>query len=199
MNKLKWIALAVILIPLSAYVVFYTTVMVLAFWTESWHAASRESAASADVIVRTSGPPNSADSIQLVPFRDAETFVKDHPGATFLIARGWEDSVVARLMRTPEGLPSASIKTKWVADTIEQITLEYMSRADDTEGSRYIATPNHVALQQVRHVGDRDGMGIVIAAIVVTPLVQLFGAIGAIVWAVRRRRKARARGVGPGV
>lgn len=46
----------------------------------------------------------------------------------------------------------------------QQISIEDMNRADDTHGTRYEASKEGVRLIRYRYVGDRDAMGVVLAA-----------------------------------
>jgi hypothetical protein len=100
----------------------------------------------------------------------ANTFVRDHPNCTFLIPRGHEQEISAQL---EHNVAWVRLEVKDLSEGRQRITLEDMNRADDTYGTQYEATHNEVRVKYVRFVGDREIMGAVLNAALLTALVHI--------------------------
>ena len=69
-------------------------------------------------------------------------------------------------------LASLSLEVKQLPGGAQQILIEDMDRTDDSHGTRYEATKDGVRLIRYRFVGDRDAMGVVLAAMVLSVLLN---------------------------
>jgi hypothetical protein len=66
-----------------------------------------------------------------------------------------------------------------------------MDRTDDSHGTRYEASKEGVRLIRYRFVGDRDAMGVVLAAMVLSFLLNGIALVCAAGWFIYQWRKGR--------
>jgi hypothetical protein len=186
-----------ILLPVSFFVVFWASAFLLAQWDEAWRPAWMGDGAGAEAIVILPADAPPGFSAELVPFSMAKDFVATHPGATFLIPRSEQSAdqqstgqQMGQQNREQQGGPQGALRQKEVEEQLrsklaqlsldvkqlpsraQQISIEDMDRTDDTHGTRYEASKDGVRLIRYRFVGDRDAMGVVLAAMVLSVLLN---------------------------
>lgn len=71
----------------------------------------------------------------------------------------------------------------------QQISIEDMDRTDDTHGTRYEASQTGLRLIRYRFVGDRDAMGVVLAAVALSFLLNSIALVCVAGWFIYRWRK----------
>jgi hypothetical protein len=82
-----------------------------------------------------------------------------------------------------------SLEVKQLPGGAQQISIEDMDRTDDTHGTRYEASKDGVRLIRYRFVGDRDAMGVLLAAMVLSFLLNVIALICVGGWFIYRWRK----------
>lgn len=205
----KRLLVALLLFPVSFTVVFWTSTFLLAHWDEAWRPAWMGDGAGAEaiVIVPADAPPGF--SAELVPFSMAKDFAASHPGSTFLIPRSEQSTGqydeqqtqqpdTLRQKEVEEQLRSKlawlSLDVKHLPGVAQQISIEDMNRADDTHGTRYEASKEGVRLIRYRFVGDRDAMGVLLTAMVLSFLLNVVALICVYGWFIYRWRKGSQPG-----
>jgi hypothetical protein len=200
---------ALILFPVGFFVVFWSSTFLLAQWDEAWRPAWMGDGVGAEVIVilPADGPPGF--SAELVPFSMAKDFAARHPGATFLIPRSQQGAGQQSTgqQSQQQGQPQDALRQKEVEEQLrpklaslsldvkqlpggaQQISIEDMDRTDDTHGTRYEASKDGVRLLRYRFVGDRDAMGVVLAAMVLSFLLNGIALVSVAGWFIYRWRK----------
>jgi hypothetical protein len=157
----KRLLVALILFPVSFFVVFWSSTFLLAQWDEAWRPAWLGDGAGAEAIVIMPADTPPGFSAEVVPFSMAKDFVARHPGATFLIPRSEQSTnqqstgqqstdqqarqhdtlqqkEVEEQLRSK--LASLSLDVKQLPGGPQQISIEDMDRTDDTHGTRYEAS-----------------------------------------------------------
>ena len=201
---------ALILFPVSFSVVFWASTFLLAQWDEAWRPAWMGNGAGAEAIVILPADTPPGFSAELVPFSLAKDFAANHPGATFLIPRseqGAEQQSTGQQNMGQQGpqqdmlrekeveeqlrpkLASLSLDVKQLPSGAQQISIEDMDRTDDTHGTRYEASKDGVRLIRYRFVGDRDAMGVLLAAMGLSFLLNLVALVCVAGWFIYRWRK----------
>jgi hypothetical protein len=193
-----------ILFPVGFFVVFWASTFLLAQWDEAWRPAWMGDGVGAQAIVILPADTPPGFSAELVPFSMAKDFAANHPGATFLIPRSEQG---AEQQSTDEHLQQDALRQKEVEDQLrlklaslsldvkqvpggaQQISIEDMDRTDDTHGTRYEASKDGVRLIRYRFVGDRDAMGVLLAAMVLSFLLNLVALVCVAGWFIYRWRK----------
>ena len=194
-----------ILLPVSFFVVFWTSTFLLAHWDEAWRPAWLGDGAGAEAIVILPADAPLGFSAELVPFSMAKDFVANHPGATFLIPRseqGTDQQAQQQdTLQQKEVEEQLRSKLAWLSLDVtqlpggaQQISIEDMNRADDTHGTRYLASKDGVRLIRYRYVGDRDAMGVVLAAVALSFLLNLIALVCVCGWFIYRWRKGSQPG-----
>jgi hypothetical protein len=212
---------ALILFPVGFFVVFWSSTFVLAQWDEAWRPAWLGDGAGAEAIVILPADTPPGFSVELVPFSMAKDFAASHPGSTFLIPRSEQSADQQSTGQPNTGQPNMGqqgpqqdtlrqkeveeqlrLKLAWLSLDVEQlpggaqqISIEDMDRTDDTHGTRYEASKDGVRLIRYRFVGDRDAMGVVLAAMVLSVLLNLIALVCAGGWFIYRWRKGSRGGV----
>jgi hypothetical protein len=194
-----------ILLPVSFFVVFWASAFLLAQWDEAWHPAWLGDGAGAEAIVILPADAPPGFSAELVPFSMAKDFVATHPGATFLIPRSEQNAdqqarqhdtlqqkEVEEQLRSK--LASLSLDVKQLPSGAQQISIEDMDRTDDTHGTRHEASKDGVRLIRYRFVGDRDAMGVVLGAMVLSFLLNAIALVCVGGWFIYRWRKGSQHG-----
>jgi hypothetical protein len=200
---------ALILFPIGFFVVFWASTFLLAQWDEAWRPAWMGDGVGAEAIVILPADAPPGFSAELVPFSMVKDFVARHPGSTLLIPRSqlsadrqstdqqgqqqdtlWQKEVEDQLR--PQ-LAWLSLDVKQLPGGAQQISIEDMNRADDTHGTRYEASKEGVRLIRYRFVGDRDAMGVVLAAMVLSFLLNASALVCAAGWFIYRWRKGPRR------
>jgi hypothetical protein len=195
-----------ILLPVSFFVVFWASAFLLAQWDEAWRPAWMGDGAGAEAIVILPADAPPGFSAELVPFSMAKDFAASHPGATFLIPRSEQSTDqparqhdTLRQKEVEEQLRSKlawlSLDVKQLPGNAQQISIEDMDRTDDTHGTRYEASKERVRLIRYRFVGDRDAMGVVLAAMVLSFLLNMIALVCVGGWFIYRWRKGPQHGV----
>jgi hypothetical protein len=161
-----------LLLPVTGYAVFWISLVSLASFFEGWHPSWLGEAPGTQVVVMAAGSPLEGGVVKLVPYATATAYVSAHPGSTFLIPIERVNEVKEQLTASLK-IPSITLEVKPLRDGREEITLEYMDRADDSYGIRYKATRNAVELRSSRYAGDRDGIGVLLIAMGLTVLLHL--------------------------
>jgi hypothetical protein len=195
---------ALILFPIGFFVVFWSSTFLLAQWDEAWRPAWMGAGVGAEaiVILPADGPPGF--SAELVPFSMVKDFAARHSGATFLIPRsqqgGDQQGQPQDALRQKEvedqlrpKLASLSLDVKQLPGGTQQISIEDMDRTDDSHGTRYEATKDGVRLIRYRFVGDRDAMGVMLAAMVLSFLVNVIALVCVAGWFIYQWRKGSRR------
>ena len=157
------LVIAAVVTPLTAYLVFWGSVNVIARLDEGWRPAWLGNSSNADVLVFTADSSLEGFTATIVPIFNADGYRAEHPGCTFLIPAGRKSQLQERL-RNDLKLSWTTFEIKTLADGQEEITLDFMDRTDDSHGSRYKATNNKVELESYRYVSDRGGIGIILLA-----------------------------------
>jgi hypothetical protein len=205
---------ALILFPISFFVVFWSSTFLLAQWDEAWRPAWMGDGVGAEaiVILPADGPPGF--SAELIPFSIVKDFAARHAGATFLIPRSRQGAgqqstgqQSTAQQSQPQGQPQDALRQKEVEEQLrpklaslsldvkqlpggaQQISIEDMDRTDDTHGTRYEASKDGVRLLRYRFVGDRDAMGVVLAAMVLSFLLNGIALVSVAGWFIYRWRK----------
>ena len=188
-----WIPLlvAVIVFPFSAYGVFWGLFFVLGDLSEGWHSASFGDSSFARVIVFTPDDAGNGFAVELVPVVYTEHYTETHPRSTFLIPTERTKDVQQRLQDDLK-LHWNDFDIKRISDHEEEIVIFFMDRTDDSFGSRYRATNDHVKLESYRYISDRGGIGVLLAAFVGTAVLHLLVIGGLLARAIYLWRK-RAR------
>jgi hypothetical protein len=193
-----------ILFPISFFVVFWTSTFLLAQWDEAWRPAWMGDGAGAEAIVILPAEMPPGFSAELVPFSMAKDFTANHPGSTFLIPRSQQstdqEAQQQDTLRQKEvedqlrpKLAWLSLQVKQLPGGTQQISIEDMNRADDTHGTRYEASKEGARLIRYRFVGDRDAMGVVLAAMVLSVLLNVIALVCVAGWFIYRWRKGSRR------
>jgi hypothetical protein len=86
-------------------------------------------------------------------------------------------------------LASLSLDVKQLPSGAQQISIEDVDRTDDTHGTHYEASKDGVRLIRYRFVGDRDAMGVLLAAMVLSFLLNLIALVCVAGWFIYRWRK----------
>jgi hypothetical protein len=186
----KWLLIAVVVLPIGSYIVFWVSLYTIAELFEGWHPAWFGDSSYAEIIVLV--PDNSPDgfSAALIPVSSSRDYFASHPGCTFLIPSDRQVQVQERLKNDLK-LSWTTFEVTRLSDGQEQITLYFMDRTDDSHGSRYRATKDSVRLERYRYVSDRGGMGIMLLAMLVTLALNVFVVGFFVVRAIYRRGKNR--------
>jgi len=160
---------AIVVLPISSYIVFWTSLFAIAELSEGWRPAWIGDSSYAEVVVLVPDQSPDGFSAELIPVSSAGTYVAAHPGSTFLIpidiAR--QNQIQERL-KTDQKLSWTTFQTKRLSDNQEESTIDFMDRTDDSHGSRYRASKDKVELESYRYAADRGGMGILFLAMFVT-------------------------------
>ena len=206
---------ALILFPVGFFVVFWASTFLLAQWDEAWRPAWMGDGVGAEAIVILPADTPPGFSVELVPFSMAKDFAANHPGSTFLIPRGQQSADQQSTGQQNTGQPnmgqqgpqqdtlrqkevedqlrlklaSLSLDVKQLPGGAQQISIEDMDRTDDTHGTRYEASKDGVRLIRYRFVGDRDAMGVLLAAMVLSFLLNLVALVCVAGWFIYRWRK----------
>ena len=166
-----WLLIALIVLPIGSYIVFWVSLYAIAELSEGWHPAWFGDGSYAEIIALV--PDNSPEgfSAKLIPFSSSGDYLSSHPGCTFLIPSERESQVRERLKNDLK-VSWTTFEIKSLPEGQEEITLYFMDRTDDSHGSRYRATKERVQLESYRYVSDRGGIGIVLMAMLVTAAVD---------------------------
>jgi hypothetical protein len=178
--------------------------LALSFWDEAWRTAWMGDGAGAEaiVILPADGPPGF--SAELVPFSMVKDFAARHAGATFLVPRSQQGTgQQSQQQGQPQDalrqkeveeqlrpkLASLSLDVKQLPSGAQQISIEDMDRTDDSHGTRYEASKDGVRLIRYRFAGNRDAMGVVLAAMVLSFLLNVFALVCVGGWFIYQWRK----------
>jgi hypothetical protein len=162
----RWIhfLIAIAVSPISGYVVFWLAFYGLAELTEGWHPAWFGDSSHAEVVVVLPDSSPEGFSAELIPLASVTDYSASHREATFLIPGDKQNQLKKRL-QDDHKLSWNTFDIKQISDRQQEITLYFMDRTDDSQGSRYKATKNNVQLESYRYISDRGGMGIVLFAV----------------------------------
>jgi hypothetical protein len=162
-----WLLIAIVVLPISSYLVFWTSLYAIAELVEDWRPAWIGDSSYAEIIVLV--PDRSLDgfSAELIPVSSAGSYAAAHPGSTFLIPIDRQNEIQERL-KTNLKVSWMTFEIKRLSESQEEITIYFMDPADDSHGSRYRASNDKVQLESYRYAADRGGIGIVLLAMFVT-------------------------------
>lgn len=188
----RWIRLlvAILILPVSVYFVFWISLFALADLVEGWHPAWLGDSSYADVIVFLPGASPEDFTVELVPLSSTAQYVSAHPGSTFLIPMDRQSQVKEFLEKNLK-LSWNSFEIKQLPNSGQEISFYFMDRTDDSHGSRYKASKDRVQLESHRYVSDRGGVGILLLAMVLTAGVHILALGYFVARAIYRRRKRR--------
>ncbi len=188
----RWIRVlvAILVLPISVYFVFWISLFALAELVEGWHPAWFGDTSYADVIVFLPGASPEDFAVELVPLSSTAQYVSAHPGSTFLIPIDRQAQVKQFLEKNLK-LSWNSFEIRQLADGGQEISFYFMDRTDDSHGSRYKASKDHVQLESHRYASDRGGIGVLLLAMVVTVGLHILALGYFVARAIYRRRKRR--------
>jgi len=168
-----WLLIAIVVLPISSYGVFWISLYAIAELDEGWHPAWFGDSSNSQIIVLV--PDNSPEgfSVELIPLSSVGNYRGEHPNATFLIPIDRQAQIQERL-KSDLKLSWMTFEIKRLSDTEEEIAFYFMDRTDDSHGSRYKASKDSVKLESYRYISDRGGIGIVLLALLLTLIVNVF-------------------------
>jgi hypothetical protein len=173
-DRYPWtrLLIAIAVLPFISYAVCRISIHAIAQLDEGWNPAWFGDSSSAKIIVLE--PEDSPEGFrpELIPFSSAGDYPSTHPGSTFVIPSNQQNKVEERL-KTNLNISWDTFEVKRLSDSQEQINFYFIDQADDCYGSRYRASKDRVRLERYRYVGDRDEMGIVLIAVLVTLAVNV--------------------------
>jgi len=182
--------IAILILPITVYLVFWVSLFVAAELVESWHPAWIGNSSYADVIVFVPETSPEVFSVDLIPLASTADYIRAHPGSTFLVPIDRQTQVKERL-ETNLRLSWNTFEIKQLADGNQEISFYFMDRTNDSHGSRYNASKDRVQLKSYRYVTDRGGMGVLLLAVVATAGVHILALGYFIARALYRRRRLR--------
>jgi hypothetical protein len=80
-----WLIIVIFVLPISSYVVLWTSLYAIAETVEGWHAAWFGDSSAAEIIVLVPDHSPEGFSAELIPVSSAANYPSAHTGATFLI------------------------------------------------------------------------------------------------------------------
>ncbi len=187
----RWMHLliAIAVSPISAYVVFWISLYVLAGLSEGWHPAWFGDSSNADVVAVVPDSSLEGFSAELIPVGSVTDYIASHREATFLIPNDKQNQLKKRLEEGNK-LSWNTFEIKQVSDGQQEITLSFMDRTDDSHGSRYRASKDSVRLESYRYISDRGAMGIVLMAMLLSAGVHVVVLGYFLVRAIRQKKSS---------
>jgi hypothetical protein len=167
-RSILWMVAA---LPLSLYLVFRMSLSVIGMLDNAWWPIwLGDGARYAEVVAILPGPPLHPFLAEIIPLSEVNTFVREHPDCTFLIPPGHEQEISVQL---ENNVAWVRLEVKDRLEGRQMITFEDMNRADDSLGTQYEATRTEVRVKYVHFVGDREIMGAVLNAGLLTALIHI--------------------------